>query len=114
MTTILLCDDEPFLLDLIAEELKELGYKVLTAGSGNEGLEILKNNQVDIIISDVNMPNGKGTSLINNMRDVPIIFVSGFVDADMEIIGNCPIINKPITDFSQLEYHIKRLLSNKK
>ncbi|HEN20750.1 MAG TPA: response regulator, partial [Desulfobacteraceae bacterium] len=63
--TILLVDDEEMIIEVGEEILKILGYKVLTARSGKEAIEIYKNNmnKIDMIILDIIMPdmNGKQT-----------------------------------------------------
>ncbi len=56
--TILVADDESLLRDVTMNILATLGYKVITAESGEEALEYLKNNEVDLVILDMNMGNG--------------------------------------------------------
>lgn len=69
--TILVVDDEPEIRGLIADFLgDDEGYTVLTANDGLDALEnILPNNKVDLIISDINMPRMKGFDLLNHVRE---------------------------------------------
>jgi CheY-like chemotaxis protein len=70
-TTILVVDDEPEIRNLLEDFLYEdEGYTVLTAKDGIDALEnILPNNNIDIVVSDINMPRMKGFELLNQIRD---------------------------------------------
>ncbi|MBN1276563.1 MAG: response regulator [Deltaproteobacteria bacterium] len=79
--TILLVDDEEMIIEVGEEILKILGYKVLTARSGKEAIEIYKNNmnKIDMIILDIIMPdmNGKQTHAeIKSINPVAKILIS--------------------------------------
>lgn len=67
--TILIVDDSKAILSLMRNVLDLAGYNVLTASDGNEGLSLLKlDKQVDIIITDLNMPNMDGIAFIWEIR----------------------------------------------
>jgi len=114
MKTILLCDDEEILRDLMADIIYNFNfsfrYNILKASSGMEGLKILDENQVDLIISDVRMPNGYGYVFVDNPKHVPVIFTTGFVEPEIseKIKGNV-VLTKPV-DFRRLEKLIKQNL----
>lgn len=57
---ILVVDDMEMLLDLLHEGLSEFGHRVYTASSGQQALELFKENKIDIVISDLGMPNISG------------------------------------------------------
>jgi len=82
--TILIVDDEPALLDLAAEILSQQDYKVMCAQSARQALEILENNTVDLMISDVIMPEIDGYQLAASVQKkypgIKIQLVSGFSD----------------------------------
>ena len=61
---VLIIDDESELRNLIKRLLELEGYFILTAGNAAEGLEMIKNNEVDIVVSDVRLPDGNGLDLI--------------------------------------------------
>lgn len=65
---ILVCDDEPFLLRLVAVNFEKLGFKVLTATNGREALEILADNEVSACVLDVMMPHVDGFEVLRNIR----------------------------------------------
>lgn len=78
MTNILLVDDEPNILKLSSFIIKALGYNVFTAEDGKKAIEYLdKHNNVDLIVSDLIMPEIGGFELCKTVREkVPVIIVS--------------------------------------
>jgi response regulator RpfG family c-di-GMP phosphodiesterase len=83
--TILAVDDEPANLRMI-ERLLRKDYRVLTAASGEEALEILNHNTVDLIITDQRMPGMSGTELLRESLqtnpDATRIILTGFTDVE--------------------------------
>jgi len=82
---ILLVEDEEGLRALNARGLTSRGYTVLEAGNGVEAIEVLdKNGHVDLVVSDVVMPEMDGPTLLKELRardpDVKFIFVSGYAE----------------------------------
>jgi two-component system cell cycle sensor histidine kinase/response regulator CckA len=88
--TILLVEDEEGLRSLNARGLRSRGYSVIEASNGVEALEALeeKNGAVDLVVSDVVMPEMDGPTLLREMRgrnpDLKIIFVSGYAEDAFE------------------------------
>ena len=84
--TILLVEDEEGLRSLNARGLRSRGYTVVEAGNGIEAMEALdeRNGAVDLVVSDVVMPEMDGPTLLREMRvrnpDLKIIFVSGYAE----------------------------------
>ena len=88
--TILIVDDEKEIRDLIEIYLKNEGYKIRTAGTGLEALQIVEAEQVDLIILDVMMPvvNGIDACIkIREQHNVPIIMLSAKVEDIDKILG---------------------------
>ena len=76
---ILVVDDEKLIRDVIIEYLKLEKYDYLEASNGMDAIEIVKHNDVDIIIMDIMMPKMDGfkaSSLIRKISDAPIIMLS--------------------------------------
>ena len=88
--TILLVEDEEGLRSLNARGLRSRGYSVIEASNGIEALEALeeKDGAVDLVVSDVVMPEMDGPTLLKTMRsrnpDLKIIFVSGYAEDAFE------------------------------
>jgi two-component system chemotaxis response regulator CheY len=69
--TILLVDDSDMVLRLASILLKKAGYTVINATNGEEGLNKLDGQEIDLLITDLNMPEMDGIALIQAMRKVP-------------------------------------------
>lgn len=82
--TILVVDDEPALCQLAQEILTRAGYQVLLANDGDKAVEILAKNTVDLVLSDVIMPNMDGYQLALHIQEhypeIKIQLASGFSD----------------------------------
>lgn len=82
-TTILVVDDEPAMLDSLAEILALHGFRVLRASDGVTGLELLAETLPDLIIADINMPRMNGYQLYQRLRErpewdrIPFLFLTG-------------------------------------
>ena len=66
--TILLVDDEENILSSLRRLLRRDGYRILTAGGGGAGLEVLAQNEVDVIISDQRMPGMTGVDFLRRVK----------------------------------------------
>ncbi len=84
--TILIVEDEDPVRMFARRALENKGYKVLEADSGEAGLAVLNNTDatIDLLITDVVMPNMDGPALVNAARkdrpDMPVIFISGYAE----------------------------------
>lgn len=88
MLKVLLVDDEPIIAQGISVliDWEKYGYEIVdTANNGQEALEFLKNNPVDLILADVKMPVMDGISLLKTIReeqlsDAFFVIISGYGD----------------------------------
>lgn len=111
---ILVVDDEPVVRTTARMMLEKLGYSVLEAENGQEGLEVYRQHQqhIDVVLLDMLMPVMDGTDCFHNLQkldpEVRVIISSGFTrDADLGNLKNeglCDFISKPynIIKFSQV------------
>ena len=87
--TVLAVDDDPSMLDLVEEVLTPLGYKVLSAASGEEALEMAASYQdkIDLLLTDVILPGIKGQELAKQLicscPQVNVLFMSGYLCPSM-------------------------------
>ena len=68
---ILVCDDEPFLLRLVALNFEKLGFDVITASDGREALDILAKEKINACVLDVMMPHVDGLEVLKSIRSDP-------------------------------------------
>ncbi|MFV2061659.1 MAG: cache domain-containing protein [Gammaproteobacteria bacterium] len=103
--SILIVDDEPALCEMACSILQPQGYTVFKANSADQALAILKSNHIDLLLSDVIMPNVNGYKLAaevqKNYPDIIIQLVSGYNDTfvvatDIEI-SKLDVFQKPYT-----------------
>lgn len=79
---VLIVDDSGVMRKLVARALRQAGIapdKILEAGDGVEGLEVLADNSVDLIVSDWNMPNMDGLTFVKELRkttQTPVVIIT--------------------------------------
>jgi PAS domain S-box-containing protein len=118
--TILIVDDEEFILETCAAMLEKMGYKVLLAGSGEKALEVFRKNQskIDLVILDMVMPGMDGLETFEHLKQIDpqlkAILSSGYSIEDIteEIIenGRTEIIQKPFS-LNQINRLIREMLN---
>lgn len=85
---ILIVDDEPFNVDVLEQELELLAYVTLSAANGEEALEILTREQVDLVLLDVMMPRLDGYGVLERIREnevwrhIPVIMISALTEIE--------------------------------
>lgn len=102
--TILLVDDDKNATKRLSRILTKEGYEVFTANNGKEGLEIINNNKIDILIADIEMPVMGGIELLERVKkfqkDIEVIMMTGFGDESLAIDalrkGAINYLRKPI------------------
>ena len=89
MKKILLVDDEEGIQMLYREELQDAGYEVVSAYTGEEGLEKLKSESPDLVILDIQMPGMNGIETLRQMKmdnpDLPIILSSAYTEYKQDL-----------------------------
>ena len=82
MATILAVDDQRMMRDLVKTVLESDGHTVLVAEDGVQAMTVARDQAADLVLSDINMPNMNGISLVSKLRrldsyaDVPIIMLT--------------------------------------
>lgn len=110
--TVLVVEDDDGVRRIIARELEQAGFRVLTAGNGVEALSVLKQSsmEVHLVVSDLLMPQLDGHQLAARLAALPnppeIIFVSAF-RSDLEL--DRPIVTKPF-HLDDLSAAVQRIL----
>ena len=68
---ILAVDDSPSMRQMVGQTLRAAGYEVIEAADGVQAFELAKGKVVDVVITDVNMPNMDGITLVAQLRTLP-------------------------------------------
>jgi two-component system chemotaxis response regulator CheY len=109
--TILIVDDSSTMRKIIIRSLRQANLKfdeLMEAGDGQEALEVLSKTKIDLILSDINMPNMDGIAFLEakagtpQIRDIPIVMVTtegGAEDmvAKCTALGAVGCVRKPFT-----------------
>ncbi len=113
MTRILVVDDSPVTRLLCSHVLHEANYQVLTANDGLEAWSSLQHNDIQLLISDVAMPEMDGLTLLKRLRTarelkhIPVILLTGTGEdeqelATMGIDADC-IMSKPVSSWELVD-----------
>jgi DNA-binding response OmpR family regulator len=90
---ILVVDDQPDILDLAAVVLAGAGFEVITAGSGEQALDLLAGERFDLVLLDINMPEMDGWETLRliradePLRDLPVAMFSVKSEAGDKVLG---------------------------
>jgi len=118
---VLVVDDEQDVLQTLESMLNELKFTTLTANSGDKAMEIIEKNKIDVVLSDIYMPETDGFELLKNIRvfDKEIVFlmITGkpTIETAVQSIreGAYDYITKPF-DMEDLRIKINRCIEKKK
>jgi len=85
--SILVVDDEKIVRSLFKDTLEELGHRVITAETGSEGLELVKQQDFDLVFLDLKMPGMDGAELFRQIKTIkptlPVTIITGYPDSEM-------------------------------
>lgn len=120
MAKILVVDDMPMTHLLLRIMLSRINHTVVDAFNGKEALKQLGETEVDLIITDINMPQMDGLTLIENLKadeklnKLPIIIMTASIQEHLNLVakgwGDNPILTQPITS-RELNDAVARCLS---
>ncbi|NTV13776.1 MAG: sigma-54-dependent Fis family transcriptional regulator [Desulfobulbaceae bacterium] len=119
MKTILVVDDEPNYRLILSELLKDEGYEVFTAGSGAEAMKVLRETDLDLIITDMLMPGMTGLELLTEAKifdqNLPIIMITAFGEVEKAVAamqaGAFNYLTKPFNN-DELLVSIKKAIDH--
>ncbi len=106
---ILIVDDESNILSILSKMIKRLGYNVEKASDGEKALELLKNKEFDLVISDINMSGMDGMNLLKKIKaetsTLPVILTTGFDEEEV-----LPLVRTKVADgFIQKPFRMTEL-----
>ncbi len=117
---ILIIDDEPDFIFTLRTRLEHEGFAVLEAADGLAGLELLRREEIDLILLDIMMPRMDGFIFLKTVREEaaaypvpPIIVVTAYMrtvdETKKALLGDVPVVGKPF-EYSELKVLIDRAL----
>lgn len=118
MRKILIVDDENDIAELISDILEDEGYETVIKNTGNDALDVIKDNVFDLILLDIMMPDISGTEVCAKIRDYtacPIIFVSAKNQVIDKLVGfevgaddyiTKPFVNEELV--ARVKAHLRR------
>jgi len=115
---LLVIDDEAMVRDSMVAYLEDSGYQVASVSNGVDGINSLQQQQSDLVLCDLRMPNLDGIQVIRQIKEnwphIPVIVVSGAGVMDDVVqalrLGASDYLVKPIIDLAMLEHSVKRNL----
>ena len=117
-STVLVVDDEPLILEFLAENLRADDFTVLTAASGGEAIDVLAASRPDVVLLDVVLPDMSGYDVCRRVRggdavndpwdpDLPIIMLSAKAEHTDRVRG----LNRGADDYVTKPFHYPELLA---
>ena len=104
---ILVVDDEKFIVHVVTLKLRNAGYEVISAGDGEEGLEVAITEQPDLIVTDYQMPYMTGLEMSQALRkdertaNIPILMLTArgysLSEEDLEAVNIKISMSKPFS-----------------
>ena len=110
MSSILIVDDEPVVLDVLKRLLEEEGREIALAGSPDEAMQIAARGPLDVALVDKNLQGASGLDLSRKLKglqpELEVILITGYASLDTAIeavqIGAFDYLTKPIDDYAAL------------
>jgi two-component system response regulator PilR (NtrC family) len=106
---VLVVDDEQDVREILDSVLKKLDYIPFVAESGEDALEILRNNKIDVILSDLYMPGMDGIELLKRVRTIKKNIVFLIITAHPTIETAVDAIKKGAYDYLTKPFHIEEV-----
>ena len=119
MATILVVDDSPVNRLVCQHILQQAGHQILTAENGLEAWHSLQENDIELVVSDIDMPEVDGFALLRQVRaeermsELPVILLTAIGEPEEQIAsmadGAGAILSKPVSSW-ELTENVNRLL----
>ncbi|MEA2697585.1 MAG: hypothetical protein QOI66_1856 [Myxococcales bacterium] len=118
---VLVVDDEAVVLTVLREALRRGGFRVTTAASAEEAIDLMQKRRFDLVLTDKNLPGASGLEVLRQARLLTpapaIVLITGYSSYDTAVealdIGAHDYIEKPIRDVDDLRFRIRRALSRR-
>jgi putative two-component system response regulator len=102
---ILVVDDDPFVLESVSKILSDHRYSVVSCSHAREAMDLVRENSIDVVLTDVKMPDITGLELLDNIHkfypQLPVILMTAYADLDVAVDA----VKKGAFDFIIKPYH---------
>ncbi|RKX22911.1 MAG: hypothetical protein DRP35_00780 [Candidatus Zixiibacteriota bacterium] len=107
--SILVVDDELLIRDLLYDFFNSQGWEVKVAGNGEKAMQIVENEQVDLVLTDIRMPEMDGLFLTKQIKDnhpeLPVVVMTGFPSVDTAVEA----LRSKVADYIVKPFNINKL-----
>lgn len=107
--SILVVDDELLIRDLLYDFFTDQGWDIAIAESGEKALEILRSKKVDLVLTDLKMPNMDGLALTSEVREnfpgIPVVIMTGYPSVDSAVSA----LRQKVADYIIKPFNINQL-----
>ncbi len=107
--SILVVDDELLIRDLLYDFFQDQGWEISIASDGKKAMEILKSKDIDLLLTDIKMPEMDGLELTKYVRenypDMPVVLMTGFPSVDSAVTA----LRAKVEDYIVKPFNINKL-----
>ena len=112
--SILVVDDELLIRDLLYDFFQQQGWSISVAENGEKALEILRSRKIDLLLTDIKMPQMDGLSLTSKVRamypEIPVVLMTGYPSVETAVEG----IREKVEDYIIKPFNINKLFKTLK
>ncbi|MDF1543616.1 MAG: response regulator [bacterium] len=110
--SILVVDDELLIRDLLYDFFNSQGWKISVAENGQKALEVLEEQKIDLVLTDLKMPTMDGMTLTKRLKeiypDMPVVVMTGYPSVDSAIEA----IHQKVSDYIVKPFNINKLFKS--
>jgi CheY-like chemotaxis protein len=117
--TLFIIEDDEHVLAMMKTYFEYLGYRIITASDGMEGLKMLDSEQYDLVVTDIVMPYVSGVGIVSVVKekspDIPVVAITAYGKNPERLAAEKHadvVLRKPF-EMEKLKDHVARLLSGK-
>lgn len=107
--SILVVDDELLIRDLLYDFFQQQGWNIAVAENGERALEILRSRKIDLLLTDIKMPQMDGLALTTQVRslypNIPVVLMTGYPSVETAVEG----IKAKVEDYIIKPFNINKL-----
>lgn len=107
--SILVVDDELLIRDLLYDFFSGQGWEISVAENGEKALEVIKQKKIDLVLSDIKMPQMDGLTLTSHLKEshpeIPVVLMTGYPSVDTAVTA----LRAKVEDYVVKPFNINQL-----